>query len=150
MWLSMGFPVEGPQARDGAWLVEITNQLDLAKWPADCRVGVRGERPHPGAQMRFTDSNGHRFTAFITDTDGGELAELAVRYRSHAPVEDRIRCAKSTGLPNLPCKSSPRTKFGSSSAWPPADLITWSRRCASPASWLAANPRPSASVACWK
>lgn len=64
MWLSMGFPVEGPQARDGAWLVEITNQLDLAKWPADCRVGVRGERPHPGAQMRFTDSNGHRFTAF--------------------------------------------------------------------------------------
>ena len=32
------------------------------------RVIVRKERPHPGAQLRFTDIDGHRFTAFATDT----------------------------------------------------------------------------------
>ena len=32
------------------------------------RVIVRKERPHPGAQLRFTDLDGHRFTAFATDT----------------------------------------------------------------------------------
>ena len=31
------------------------------------RVIVRKERPHPGAQLRFTDIDGHRFTAFATD-----------------------------------------------------------------------------------
>jgi hypothetical protein len=31
------------------------------------RVIVRKERPHPGAQLRFVDIDGHRFTAFATD-----------------------------------------------------------------------------------
>jgi hypothetical protein len=30
------------------------------------RVIVRKERPHPGEQLRFTDIDGHRFTAFAT------------------------------------------------------------------------------------
>src|SRR5450755_1614662 len=66
------------------------------------RVIVRKERPHPGAQLRFTDIDGRRFTAFATDTKRGQLADLELRHRRRARCEDRIRCAKDTGLRNLP------------------------------------------------
>jgi hypothetical protein len=65
-------------------------------------VIVRKERPHPGAQLRFTDIGGHRFTAFATGTQGGQLTDLELRHRRRARCEDRIRCAKDTGLRNLP------------------------------------------------
>jgi hypothetical protein len=35
------------------------------------RVIVRREKPHPGAQLRITDANGWRITAFATDTRPG-------------------------------------------------------------------------------
>ena len=88
--------------RPGAWVAEITGMLDLAGWPKGMRVIVRKERPHPGAQLRFTDIDGHRFTAFATSTKGGQLADLELRHRRRARCEDRIRCAKDTGLRNLP------------------------------------------------
>ena len=56
------------QVRDGAWVADITGLLDLDSWPAGMRVIVRKERPHPGAQLRLTDIDGHRFTCFATDT----------------------------------------------------------------------------------
>jgi Transposase DDE domain group 1 len=67
------------QVRDGAWVAEITGMLDLSSWPAGMRVIVRKERPHPGAQLRFTGIDGHRFTCFATDTNGGQLAGLELR-----------------------------------------------------------------------
>jgi Transposase DDE domain group 1 len=66
------------------------------------RVIVGKERPHPGAQLRFTDIDGHRFTAFATSTRHGQLADLELRHRRRARCEDRIRNAKDTGLRNLP------------------------------------------------
>ena len=66
------------------------------------RVIVRKERPHPGAQLRITDVDGHRVTAFATNTNRGQLADLELRHRRRARAEDRIRCAKDTGLTNLP------------------------------------------------
>ncbi len=66
------------------------------------RVIVRKERPHPGAQLRFTDTDGLRLTAFITNTRGGQLADLELRHRRRARCEDRIRICKDTGLTNLP------------------------------------------------
>ncbi|WUV60669.1 IS1380 family transposase [Amycolatopsis sp. NBC_01480] len=47
--------------RKGAWVAEITDMLDLTTWPTGARVIIRRERPHPGAQLRFTDTDGHRF-----------------------------------------------------------------------------------------
>jgi DDE family transposase len=52
----------GGQVRPGAWVAELTGLLDLSAWPAGMRVIARKERPHPGAQLRFTDIDGHRFT----------------------------------------------------------------------------------------
>ncbi|KRE21624.1 hypothetical protein ASG80_13540 [Agromyces sp. Soil535] len=62
------------QARDGAWVAEVTGLLDLSSWPAGMRVIVRKERPHPGAQLRITDPDRHRMTAFATNTTGGQAA----------------------------------------------------------------------------
>ena len=46
------------QERDGAQIAEITHveRLDLTPWPDGSRVIIRRERPHPGAQLKFTDT----------------------------------------------------------------------------------------------
>src|SRR5512144_2650463 len=59
------------EVREGAWVAELTGLLDLSRWPAGMRVIVRKERPHPGAQLRLTDVDGHRLTAFATNTPPG-------------------------------------------------------------------------------
>ena len=100
------------EVRPGAWVADITGLLDLDEWPAGMRVIVRKERPHPGAQLRFTDVDGHRFTAFATDARKGQLADLELRHRRRARCEDRIRCAKDTGLRNLPLKG-----FAANQVW---------------------------------
>jgi hypothetical protein len=92
----------GGQVRPGAWVAELTGLLDLTGWPEGMRVIARKERPHPGAQLRFTDLDGHRFTCFATDARRGQLADLELRHRRRARCEDRIRAAKDTGLRNLP------------------------------------------------
>jgi len=90
------------EVRDGAWVAELTGLLDLSGWPKGMRVIARKERPRPGAQLRITDADGHRVTAFATNTAKGQLADLELRHRRRARCEDRIRCAKDTGLTNLP------------------------------------------------
>jgi Transposase DDE domain group 1 len=90
------------QVRNGAWVADITGMPGLSCWSAGMRVIIRKERPHPGAQLRFTDLDGHRFTAFATDARKGQLADLGLRHRRRARCEDRIRNAKDTGLRNLP------------------------------------------------
>src|SRR3954469_19875067 len=50
------------QPREGAWVAELTGQVALDAWPQDSRLIVRRERPHPGAQLSFTDVDGHRFS----------------------------------------------------------------------------------------
>ncbi|MBA3279539.1 MAG: IS1380 family transposase [Geodermatophilaceae bacterium] len=88
--------------RDGAWVAEVTGLMNLTGWPPGMRVIVRKERPHPGAQLRVTDADGHRITAFATNTTCGQLADLELRHRRRARCEDRIRNSKDTGLTNLP------------------------------------------------
>ena len=88
--------------RDGAWVADLTGLVHLSGWPAGMRLIVRKERPHPGAQLRFTDRNGLRLTAFVTNTAVGSLQTLELRHRRRARCEDRIRTAKDTGLTNLP------------------------------------------------
>ncbi|MDX6573792.1 MAG: hypothetical protein QOC86_2948 [Gaiellales bacterium] len=88
--------------RDGAWVAELTANVDLSAWPKATRLICRRERPHPGAQLSFTDVDGHRFQSFITDQAGGDIAALEVLHRQHACVEDRISELKNTGLSKLP------------------------------------------------
>ncbi len=63
---------------------------------------VRRERPHPGAQLSFTDHDGHRFQVILTDQPDKDIATIERRHRARARVEDQIRQDKDTGLRNLP------------------------------------------------
>ncbi|MGZ4251827.1 MAG: IS1380 family transposase [Solirubrobacteraceae bacterium] len=47
--------------RHGAWVTELTGQVNLDGWPQQTRLICRRERPHPGAQLSFTDLDGRRF-----------------------------------------------------------------------------------------
>jgi hypothetical protein len=120
------YDIDG-EPREGAWLAEITGMLNLSQWPTGSRVVIRRERPHPGAQLRFTDAAGHRFTAFLTDTAGGQLADLEARHRAHARVEDRIRVGKDTGLRNLPCRGYAENKVWLELCLAASDLLTWAQ-----------------------
>jgi hypothetical protein len=115
----------GGQVRPGAWVAELTGLLDLAGWPAGMRVIVRKERPHPGAQLRFTDLDGHRFTCFATDARRGQLADLELRHRRRARCEDRIRNAKDTGLRNLPLHGFAQNKIWCELVAMACELTAW-------------------------
>jgi hypothetical protein len=118
------------QVRDGAWVADITGLLDLDSWPAGMRIIVRKERPHPGAQLRFTDIDGHRFTAFATDTSKGQLADLELRHRRRARCEDRIRNAKDTGLRNLPLKGFAQNQVWCEIVALACELLAWTQTLA--------------------
>jgi hypothetical protein len=118
------------QVRDGAWVADITGLLELDSWPAGMRVIVRRERPHPGAQLRFTDVGGHRFTCFATDTRRGQLADLELRHRRRARCEDRIRCAKDTGLRNLPLKGFAQNQLWCEIVALACELLAWTQMLA--------------------
>jgi hypothetical protein len=120
----------GGQVRKGAWVADITGLLDLDSWPAGMRVIVRKERPHPGAQLRFTDIDGHRFTAFATDTSKGQLADLELRHRRRARCEDRIRNAKDTGLRNLPLKGFTQNQVWCEIVALACELMAWTQMLA--------------------
>ncbi len=117
------------QVRDGAWVAELTGLLDLTGWPPGMRVIVRKERPHPGAQLRFDDVDGMRITAFATNTrpggPGTQLADLELRHRRRARVEDRIRIAKDTGLANLPLRGFDANRIWSAIVMLALDLTAW-------------------------
>jgi hypothetical protein len=113
------------RVRDGAWVAELTGLLNLSSWPEGMRVIVRKERPHPGAQLRFTDVGGHRFTAFATSARTGQLADLELRHRRRARCEDRIRCAKDTGLRCLPLHGYDQNQIWCQIVALACELLAW-------------------------
>jgi hypothetical protein len=121
----------GGGLREGAWVAEATGMLDLTGWPQGARLILRKERPHPGAQLTFTDVDGMRITAILTNTAprivAGQAAGLELRHRQHARVEDRIREGKASGLRNLPCRA-----WNENNAWlevvlTAIDLVCWTK-----------------------
>jgi hypothetical protein len=118
------------EPREGADVSEWTGLLDLSSWPAGMRVIVRRERPHPGAQLRFDDVDGYRLTAFATNTKVGQHSQLELRHRLRARCEDRIRCAKDTGLGAFPLQG-----FGQNRIWClvvqlACEIIAWAQMLA--------------------
>ena len=96
-------------------------------WAPGLRVIVRCERPHPGAQLTFTDIHGYRFQTFATHTPAGQLAALEARHRAHARVEDRIRCGKDTGYGRFPSRHFQINAVWLELALTATDLIAWTQ-----------------------
>jgi hypothetical protein len=117
---------DGSERTNGE-VCEITGMVDLSAWPEGSRLIVRRERPHPGAQLSFTDHDGYRFQAILTDQPDEDIAVIECRHRQHAHVEDRIRDDKDTGLSKFPFK-----EFALNEVWLEIvalahDLLVWTQ-----------------------
>lgn len=113
--------------RENGEVAEITDMVDLSGWGDGVRLIVRRERPHPGAQLSFTDHDGYRFQAILTDQTDTDIAKIECRHRQHAHVEDRIRDDKDTGLSKFPFK-----EFALNEVWLEIvalahDLLVWTQ-----------------------
>ena len=115
------------EQREGAAVCELSARVELSGWPEGTRLICRRERPHPGAQLSFTDHEGHRFQCLITDQEGTDLAALEARHRAHARVEDRIRCARETGLRNLPFHAFAPNEVWLELVLCAQDLLAWTQ-----------------------
>jgi Transposase DDE domain group 1 len=105
----------------------LTGWLDLHTWPAGTRAICRREDAHSGAQLRFTDHDGHRFQVFLTDQPDPDQAALELRHRQRARVEDRIRATKATGLCNLPFDHWGRNAVWLELVLAAQDLLCWTQ-----------------------
>ena len=114
-------------ARENGEVAEITEMVDLSAWSDGSRLIVRRERPHPGAQLSFTDHDGYRFQAILTDQDDRDIAVLECRHRQHAHVEDRIRDDKDTGLSKFPFKAFAHNEVWLEIVMLAHDLIIWTQ-----------------------
>lgn len=113
--------------RDGASVAELTGHLQLSEWPQGTRLIARKERPHPGAQLRFTDQDGHRYQCFLTDQQDSDIAALERRHRLHARVEDRIQESQELGLGRLPFQAIEPNRAWFELALLAQDLLAWLR-----------------------
>lgn len=118
---------QGYELREGANVAELTDLLDLSSWPVGTRAICRREEPHSGAHFTLFEPEGWRYQVFLTDSVDDDLPYLEARHRGHARVEDRIRCAKDTGLRNLPFY-----EFSNNAVWIEVvaiaqDLIAWTQ-----------------------
>lgn len=130
-----GEPREGAQVAElTAWMPTPTraSRPGPKDWPAGMRVIARRERPHPGAQLRLTDTDGWRITCFATNTKaaGWTLATLEVRHRQRARAEDRIRALKDTGMRNLPFHGFAQNQIWLEIVALAGDLLAWTQTLA--------------------
>ena len=114
--------------RENGQIAEITTSLDLTGWPAGSRVIVRRERAHPGAQLSFSDHDGHRFQAVLTDQTDPDTQVLERRQRQRARAETQIRNDKDTGLRNMPFRDFEHNRVWLALVGIAHDLLVWTRR----------------------
>jgi len=108
-------------------VAEITDRVDLSGWPEGSRLIVRRERPHPGAQLSFTDHDGYRFQAILTDQPDDSIALIERRHRQRAHIEDRIRDDKDTGLGKFPFRAFAHNQVWLQIVLLAHDLIVWTQ-----------------------
>src|SRR5215216_1529735 len=113
--------------RENGEVAEITDSVELGSWPQGSRVIARRERPHPGAQLSFTDHDGYRFQAILTDQPDENIAIIECHHRQHAHVEDRIRDDKDTGLAKFPFKAFALNEVWLEIVLLAHDLIVWTQ-----------------------
>lgn len=132
---------DGTDEREGAEVVEITEVVDLEGWPPGTRMIARRELAHVGAQLTFTDVDGHRYQVCITDLADTDVAFLEALYRGRGRVEQRIRDAKDTGLAHLPSASMAINQAWLTTTLIAQDLLAWTRHLCLDGELRTAEPR---------
>jgi hypothetical protein len=116
---------DGSDYRDDADIAEITTMVNLELWPAGTRMIVRREIPHPGAQLTFTDIDGRRFQAFITNQTDPDISYLEALQRGRGRAEKLICNLKDTGCTNLPSADFQINHAWLTTALIAHDLLIW-------------------------
>jgi len=107
-----------------AAVCEVSDLVDLSRWPDGTRLIIRRQPLHPGAQTSLLPDLEYRFWGHYTDQDG-DPTELDRQMRAHARVEDHIGRLKDSGLERFPF-----TDLEANQAWLQtvcwaADLVVW-------------------------
>lgn len=135
---------------DGLECTEITDllqaRLDDLGWPATMRVIVRRRKLSEHEQPTLFDTNGYRYSCFVTNTPATGPQGLGVQYadarhRVHARVEDDVRTTQDTGLGRLPSKSWTVNKAWCAAVTIAVDLLAWLRLYALTGALAKAEPR---------
>jgi hypothetical protein len=102
----------GGAERDGAWVAELTDHVDLSAWPEGSRLIVRRERPHPGAQFTIFDEHGYRHTCFLTDQDENDIAALELGHRGGLGSRTASALARTPACATFPTTPLSTTRPG--------------------------------------
>lgn len=118
--------------RVDAWVINATDVIGLDDYPPGTQLFLRAEPLHPGAQPSLLDADGHRITAFLTNSPRWHGPFLDARHRARARCENRIKTLKNTGMGKLPFFD-----FAANQAWThlavlASNLVTWLQLAALP------------------
>ena len=98
--------------------------------PAGCGSSSARSARTPARSCGSPTSTGTGSPAFATDAKRGQLADLELRHRRRARCEDRIRCAKDTGLRNLPLKGFAQNQLWCEIVALACELLAWTQMLA--------------------
>lgn len=110
--------------RKGAAVAEVTDLVDLSKWPPGTRLIIRREPLHPGAQQSLFPSLEYRYWGHYTDHKGSPV-ERDRFMRAHAHVEDNIERLKDSGLLRYPFCDLEANRAWLAEVCFAADLVRW-------------------------
>ena len=118
--------------RSDAWVINATDVIPLTDYPPGTKLFLRAEPLHPGAQPTLLDTDGHRITAFLTNSPRWHGPFLDARHRARGRCENRIKTLKNTGLGKLPFFD-----FAANQAWADIaalafNLVSWIQLAALP------------------
>lgn len=139
-WIA-AISADGTEEREGAEVAEVSDLVDLSGWPAGTRMIARREEPHPGAQLTFSDVDGHRYQLFLTDHPERDVAFLEALYRGRGRVECAIRDAKDSGLANLPSADCAINQAWLALVLVAGDLLAWMKGLCLAGELAAAEPK---------
>jgi Transposase DDE domain group 1 len=111
-------------ARKGAAAAEVTDLVDLSRWPEGTRLIVRREPLHPGAQQTLFPCAMFRYWGHYTD-QAGDPVVLDTHMRAHAHVEDNIKALKESGLERFPFSDLDANRTWLATMAMAADLVAW-------------------------
>jgi Transposase DDE domain group 1 len=84
-------------------------------------------RPPSSSSRRYSPATGDQPATAARER---QLADLELRHRRRARCEDRIRCAKDTGLRNLPLKGFSQNQLWCEIVALACDLLAWTQMLA--------------------
>lgn len=118
--------------RADAWVVNATDVLGLTDYPPGTNLYLRAEPLHPGAQPTLLDLDGHRITAFLTNSPTWHGPALDARHRGRGRCENRIKTLKNIGLGKLPFFDFHANQAWANIAALAMNLLSWLQLAALP------------------